>query len=817
MSRLLALCSLLLAPRAEAQLWPGCSAANEELFISFADNFGASLSYAVTVYDASGAIADAQTGLTSTANVRQDCDWIAETNGAGNPGASIVDLPPGVVYTIEIEEETTGLVSARYTYVLPDYGAVPAPGDPCLAPADRFYCPNESVGNNDDVYIVVDKADTYTVPAAYFGVMGPNETVRSVEDLFDPADRDRFILPYHNETVCTYYGDCTTSSFNFLNADYFITKQAGDPYTPLAFDWTMPDLDLEQRAGKTWEWGEQTVRFQEGRTLLIRDVFAMDETTLTAAVPAEGWLGLRLEPGASGDVRDAFIGGVRTPPGPPFIKGVATVVARDADLELRRTTLLGVPGGSTTGVISNGPGADVKVLASTLIQGHDGVGLHALNEGSALVKGGSEIIANLGGGASAFGTGSIVRLNGAEVLLNEGAGALAQSSATVLVQDNGIDTINNNRGGLDADDAQINAGTCAGTTCAHPANNLLNNALSGFFDARSLSGSVLFAEGNFWGVTDSTSLVLPIDAASVLTVEPLAAAPGLTGGASSAKAGGAPERTPSSARALAASAARQYDAGDAERAYATLAGALTAVSGDADRRLAFGVATRMLYHERPAALMAWMEAHAATEGARRPWAMRALFAAHVGESRTADARALADDLARDYAGTEHEPHALYESVRLALRTGDVDGAQRGLAALDSHHPETPEAEAAGVLVALAGGSPAVAARGRTAETSAKTSPDVAPEASLSLPSPNPARRATTLALTLPDAARVDVEVFDLLGRAVVAPTRLQAQAGRSALEVDIRSLSAGVYLARVTVSPEAGAPLAFSRRFTVVR
>ncbi len=65
--------------------------------------------------------------------------------------------------------------------------------------------------------------------------------------------------------------------------------------------------------------------------------------------------------------------------------------------------------------------------------------------------------------------------------------------------------------------------------------------------------------------------------------------------------------------------------------------------------------------------------------------------------------------------------------------------------------------------------------------------------------PNPFNPATRIVFDLPAAATVRVEVFDLLGRRVLAAPEASFQAGvGQAVEVDARTLASGVYFYRVT-------------------
>ncbi|MEL6771870.1 MAG: T9SS type A sorting domain-containing protein [Bacteroidota bacterium] len=78
--------------------------------------------------------------------------------------------------------------------------------------------------------------------------------------------------------------------------------------------------------------------------------------------------------------------------------------------------------------------------------------------------------------------------------------------------------------------------------------------------------------------------------------------------------------------------------------------------------------------------------------------------------------------------------------------------------------------------------------------------------------PNPAAAATTVAVTLPEAADVHTAIYDLLGRRVATLHDGLLAAGTHPLALDAARLPAGVYLVR-SVTPT----VTLARRFTVVR
>ncbi|MEM8557968.1 MAG: T9SS type A sorting domain-containing protein [Bacteroidota bacterium] len=69
--------------------------------------------------------------------------------------------------------------------------------------------------------------------------------------------------------------------------------------------------------------------------------------------------------------------------------------------------------------------------------------------------------------------------------------------------------------------------------------------------------------------------------------------------------------------------------------------------------------------------------------------------------------------------------------------------------------------------------------------------------------PNPFREATTLQVTLPDAGRYEIEVFNALGRLVTQATLREDAATVAEVPLDLRGLASGLYLVRVH-SPDLG-------------
>ena len=70
--------------------------------------------------------------------------------------------------------------------------------------------------------------------------------------------------------------------------------------------------------------------------------------------------------------------------------------------------------------------------------------------------------------------------------------------------------------------------------------------------------------------------------------------------------------------------------------------------------------------------------------------------------------------------------------------------------------------------------------------------------------PNPFNPTTTIVFDLPEAASVRLEVFDLLGRSVLALPARQLQTGAAqTIQIDAGALTSGVYFYRITASTDA--------------
>jgi hypothetical protein len=65
--------------------------------------------------------------------------------------------------------------------------------------------------------------------------------------------------------------------------------------------------------------------------------------------------------------------------------------------------------------------------------------------------------------------------------------------------------------------------------------------------------------------------------------------------------------------------------------------------------------------------------------------------------------------------------------------------------------------------------------------------------------PNPFNPVTTLHYRAPEAGRLDLAVFNLLGQRVLVKGPLLARAGDNAVQLDFSALASGIYVVQVTI------------------
>ncbi len=89
--------------------------------------------------------------------------------------------------------------------------------------------------------------------------------------------------------------------------------------------------------------------------------------------------------------------------------------------------------------------------------------------------------------------------------------------------------------------------------------------------------------------------------------------------------------------------------------------------------------------------------------------------------------------------------------------------------------------------------------------------------SLSPNYPNPFNPTTTLAFELPQASRVSLNIYDVLGREIVALAEGDFEPGRHEVVFDARSVASGLYIARIVAETEDGSVTSRIRRMTLLK
>ena len=83
--------------------------------------------------------------------------------------------------------------------------------------------------------------------------------------------------------------------------------------------------------------------------------------------------------------------------------------------------------------------------------------------------------------------------------------------------------------------------------------------------------------------------------------------------------------------------------------------------------------------------------------------------------------------------------------------------------------------------------------------------------------PNPFNPTTVVSYLLPVAGRVELVVYDLLGREVLIPVNEREPAGDHSVMIDGRGLASGVYLYRLVAVPDGGQAIGLTRRMVLVK
>lgn len=138
-----------------------------------------------------------------------------------------------------------------------------------------------------------------------------------------------------------------------------------------------------------------------------------------------------------------------------------------------------------------------------------------------------------------------------------------------------------------------------------------------------------------------------------------------------------------------------------------------------------------------------------------------------------------------------------------------DGEHRALLSFDVARG-APVAEPAEVVLDVLRDGVPVATKTVAVEVEAPA------EFGVDLPRPNPTRGAVAVPYDLPATSRVEVAVYDLLGRRVLAVDAGERAAGAHEVRLDARALAAGTYAVVVTAG-DVGSEARAVRRLVVVR
>ncbi|HLA64114.1 MAG TPA: hypothetical protein VK610_06780 [Rhodothermales bacterium] len=584
-----------------------------------------------------------------------------------------------------------------------------------------------------------------------------------------------------------------------------------------------------------------------GTTLTVAGDLTVDGIDFTVAPDEAGWDGIRFQDGSTGYLTGGTISGIEATSASSAEFSTAVEVY-DATVTLDGTTVTDnhVPGGWAVGAF--GSDAELTLTDEAGVEDNEGTGVVADAGGFVSIAAGSIVQQNTEGGVIAMGGGGI-SVGAVEIINNDGIGVAATTAGIVSLNpgttsltggDPLIALIEGNEGGLIAwDGGEIAGGVCGILGCPDTPNDILGNAPGtdpddpDFYDAWATTGSVIYAQNNWWGTTNTALLEFRANKSSLLEVEPLAtSSASLGGGGGAATAGrsgtGGEGFRSDSLTGVAADVRAAYRAlADDEAASAAthLADALQGAADEDERRLAFEAAYRLVSTGAltlPTGTEAWL---AAAEGdSLRPWALRALTAVHIGAGRGNAADTTAAALAAAYPETEHAMFAVTLRVRLAVERGDEAGALASLGDLAAAFPSDPSVgRSAALILAAFPGADVEGAVGNASARGGASAPvaeaAVAPSALSLTVAPNPVASSGAVVLTLAgDAAAVRVAVYDAVGREVAVVYDGPLAAGEHRLALAASGLASGVYVVHAAVRPADGAaPAVAVRRVVVAR
>jgi hypothetical protein len=660
---------------------------------------------------------------------------------------------------------------------------------------------------------------------------------------FEDVFAGSYVLPYNRGIYCAAASPaCPPSPPNYFLA--LVDDLPNATTRRFTFAEEADVLIPDDWAPLAWDVANLFLHFSDDRRLIVEGTLLADDVTLTKADGADGWGGVVFRQSAefvSAPVNVLYesvveyvdrdpVPGLAAPQGAVEVAGRSLTVS--GGTEIRDNT-------DAVGLLATGT-AIVNVTGLSVIRNNDGGGVLATGGAHVTVSGSSEVRDNPGGGGvRADGFNTLVELEGASILDNTGVGVRALSNADILFANDDEDPethVQRNDGGPEAaSGGMIGAGECeSGETAPCDERNVHvlteNNPSDAYFDARSITGGVLFAQGNDWDETSLALLDLENDGSGVLVVCPvLGGTPcidhRLGGGGRRGGEGGGSLRG-GDVLALVEEAARAHLAGALEAfdlaALAVVAVIDTSATED-DRRAAFEASARLFAWAQPEGPLAALEDLAEETGEARPWALRALGVGRASAEDYAEARAAADTLVAAYGGSEHARYGLALSVRVAVAEREEASAVAALVALMTAFPE---AEEVGPLAALVVGAfpevdlSALRAGGASAPA-AQASATLGAVSGTLLDAgevqPNPSSSAALIPFTLGSEAQVEAALYDVLGRRVAVLASGVFPAGRHTLALDGARLPSGVYVVHLTARAGGGPAVVAVRRLTLAR
>lgn len=227
-----------------------------------------------------------------------------------------------------------------------------------------------------------------------------------------------------------------------------------------------------------------------------------------------------------------------------------------------------------------------------------------------------------------------------------------------------------------------------------------------------------------------------------------------------------------------------------------------------------------------AAMLDPVTARAESGGPLQTWARRVLLNTRLSENDEQAVLNAAKRLAES-GGAEEAAYAEAARATALVRAGRAQEAQKIASAFAHNHAQAAEKAATRRIERVR----------RALKRHEEKSNQEAPEASLEKPDaqvakvrdaapnelkmesayPNPTRGRATVPLSLPEAAEVQVGVYDVLGRQVATLADERYESGRHRLRFEDESLPSGVYVIRARVEATSGEIRVFTRKVTFVQ